>query len=76
MATKVQTSQFTLGDDGTLDTVIDCLECDARERFNFAESCETFNWEDDEDYEDADYDAFVDECLAFCVEHHECQPAR
>lgn len=69
-----ETPQFTLGDDGTVDTVIDCRFCEHRERFNFASSCEQVDEESgSEDDNERAYNDFVAECIAFCIESHECE---
>lgn len=56
-----------LTDDGTLDTVIVC-ECGREHRFNFEPSFET----ESEDEAAAEYDAFIDECIADVADTCEC----
>ncbi|KKM65240.1 hypothetical protein LCGC14_1493260 [marine sediment metagenome] len=61
---------FSLGDDGTMDTIIVCNDCKNKERYNF-----------DEDHSDCNhiangdcdcYDRFVDWALEDAYNNHEC----
>ena len=56
---------FILTDDGTMDTVLACLECGEEARYNFA------NAESFPDGEEG-YAAFVDWALADADEEHDC----
>lgn len=55
---------FTLGDDGTLDTVIVCDQCGEEMRFNFEPDSDP-----DSDYT---YDDFVEWCKLECDDFHVC----
>ena len=63
-------ANIVLADDGTLDTVIECLECGEQFRFSFASWAESLD-DDDEDDQD-DYDAFVEWCIEDVEAEHEC----
>jgi hypothetical protein len=72
---KRRREQFTLGDDGTLDTVFDCDKCGARERFNFASQADIDEaaaiGESDDDNEQA-YQWFLRSCINSLIDNHEC----
>lgn len=53
---------INLSDDGTLDTVLVCSECNQEFRFNFAA---------DDDH-DSTYEGFVEDCIADVTAEHEC----
>ena len=63
-------ANIVLADDGTLDTVIECLECGDQFRFTYD------HWsnglEDDSSPVD-EYDVFVDECIAEIEAEHVCE---
>jgi len=59
-------SDFRLGDDGTLDTVIVCRHCGEELRYNFANDSVT-----DGDSEES-YDSFVDWAKEDASEQHDC----
>ena len=60
-----------LTDDGTLDTVLKCSECDKEFRMNYANTYEGSIATDDEDNIPT-YDEFVDEMIAETAESHDC----
>ena len=59
-------STIRLGDDGTLDTVIYCVACGREYRFNYDPS-------NTETEANAEYDAFVAECIAEIEAEHTCE---
>jgi len=63
-------TKFMLGDDGTLDTVIECRDCGAEMRYNF----QGYGDIDSGDlFDDAQaYDAFVDQCIEDANDNHVC----
>ena len=61
-------STFTLGDDGTLDTVIVCDQCGEKFRFNYSnDDPDNIDMTDEESY-----DAFVEQCLEDAADVHNC----
>lgn len=54
-------AKFSLGDDGTMDTVVVCDECGRELRY-------TYDGEHGESYED-----FVDRALKDAEENHDCE---
>lgn len=69
---------FSLGDDGTMDTVVYCDDCGQEERFNYDGDINMF-------YEginmtpekmEADYQAWVKGCCEEAAETHECRPSQ
>lgn len=65
-----QHEQIRLVDDGTLDTVFQCHECNEEMRFNFdPTSCAEC---DDITDECNHYDDFVYDCLRECADNHVC----
>ena len=58
--------EFSLVDDGTLDTVFECSECRSHERFNYETSTE---------YDEGmDYLSFLDVCRELLLSEHTCAP--
>jgi hypothetical protein len=62
--TKMAKKHIQLGDDGTLDTVIVCTQCNSEFRFNFAST------EEADEEEEYSYDDFIDECIAEVQSDH------
>ena len=62
---------FTLADDGTLDTVVECESCGRQVRYSYAAHCDDGrkSAEDDE----FAYDRFVEWALGDAAEDHECE---
>lgn len=65
---------FNLIDDGTLDTVLLCEECNEEQRYNFS------SWYDDDIKEELTeqermdaYDSFIDGIIAESNSEHSCQ---
>jgi hypothetical protein len=56
---------FYLGDDGTLDTVIVCSECNRELRYNFVN-------DGDSDEGEESYDEFVSWAKADAADSHDC----
>lgn len=64
--------RIVLADDGTLDTVIQCLDCGEQFRFNFSpEDCGPCN--DIDAAECTHYDEFVADCISEIESEHECE---
>lgn len=59
---------IVLIDDGTLDTVLRCTECDEEFRYNFDPILEM----EEEDNPDDAYDAFIDWAIKDATDEHEC----
>ena len=59
-------------DDGTLDTVIRCMDCGEEFRFNYAIGMEDHDGSDGVAGSDADYEAFVASCFDDVLAEHEC----
>jgi hypothetical protein len=68
-----QDANFVLVDEGTMDTVIQCLSCDGRERFNFdPTACGECSDTDEDVMECTHYDEFIEDCVAECEATHFC----
>lgn len=60
-------ARFILVDDGTMDTVVECMYCGEQLRYNYAA-------EDADPDDDYTYNEFVSDCLLDAREIHECDP--
>lgn len=58
---------FTLSDDGTMDTVVECSECGAEVRFTFASGPDELGEGPEA------YDAFVADCIENAASDHVCE---
>ncbi len=61
-----------LTDDGTLDTVLRCSECGKEMRYNYDPCGPDTEPADDDQQAEANYDAFVAECIEDATADHEC----
>ena len=61
-----------LGDDGTMDTVVECEACGQESRYNF-EAADDSEVNGEEGHEEA-YGAFIKESCEDADEQHNCEP--
>ena len=66
-------ANIVLADDGTLDTVLECLECGEQFRFNFASWADSLEGDKDDANDMEVYDVFVEVCIEDVESEHECE---